>query len=300
VTWPALYSAGASRVAHDQKGRFTALLTLATGCALVVGLGGGGLVNHFVSFNLAMLLPIGAVGVAFTLALLTPLSAGEAAIRAEPEIPSPGKIRAIIGSPQRTVFALLVLSEAAALGALTAAFRSYGRDVLDVSLARQALMLAPAALLGGLLVMPGGAIADRVGPRRVMAPGFAATGVCLLLLSRWTDPAFVVATAAVAGAGFGLAVPTIASTMMTLAGPSNTRGGIIGWFMTMDGIGHAAGPAAAGVLLGVSGAPAVMIAAGVLFLFVAYIATMSRLAERSELEMMAVPAHPDAAVGGRT
>jgi hypothetical protein len=54
------------------------------------------------------------------------------------------------------------------------------------------------------------------------------------------------------------------------------------------------------VLLGVSGAPAVMIAAGVLFLFVAYIATMSRLAERSELEMMAVPAHPDAAVGGRT
>ena len=228
------------------------------------------------------------------------MSPSEAAIRAEPEIPAPGQIRAIIGSPQRTLFAALVLSEAAALGALTAAFRSYGRDVLDVSLAQQALMLAPAALLGGLLVMPGGALADRLGPRRVMAPGFAATGVCLLLLSRWTDPAFVVATAAVAGAGFGLAVPTIASTMMALAGPSKTRGGIIGWFMTMDGLGHAAGPAAAGVLLGVSGAPAVMIAAGMLFLFVAYIALTSRLGERAEAEIMAVPAHPDAAVGGPT
>ncbi len=299
VTWPALYSAGASRVASDQRGRFTALLTLATGGALVAGLGGGGFLNHVASFNAAMIAPIGAVGTAFVLALLTPLSANEAATRSEAEIPALGEVRSIISSPRRTAFALLVLSEAAALGALTAAFRSYGRDVLDVSLARQALMLAPAALLGGLLVVPGGAIADRLGPRRVMAAGFGVTGVCLLLLSRWSDPAFVVATAALAGAGFGLAVPTIASTMMSLAGPSNTRGGIIGWFMTMDGLGHAAGPAAAGILLGLFGAPAVMIAAGVLFLFVTYGALSSRLGEHMDVEVVAVPAgRPDSVAGG--
>lgn len=301
VTWPALYSAGASRVAPDQKGRFTALLTLATGAALVVGLGGGGLLNSIASFNEAMAFPIGAVGTALALALLTPLSRSEANTRAEPEIPAPGQIRTIITSPQRTVFALMVLSEAAALGALTAAFRSYGRDVLDVSLARQALLLAPAAVLGGLMVVPGGALADRFGARRVMAPGFGATGICLLLLSRWSDPAFVVAAAAVAGAGFGLAQPTIASTMMVLAGPSNTRGGIIGWFMTMDGFGHAAGPAAAGVLLGLLGAPAVMIAAGAMFLVVAYLALTSRLGESAGFEVPAPPAAcPDARVGGRT
>ena len=304
VTWPAVYSAGASRVAADEKGRFTALLTLATGCALVAGLGGGGVLDHFVPFDVAMAFPIGAVAIALTLALLTPLSASEAATRSERELPAPREVRTIISSPQRAVFSLMILSEAAALGALTAAFRSYGRDVLDVSLARQALMLAPAAVAGGLMVVPGGALADRIGVRRVMAPGFAATGVCLLLLSRFSDPAFVVAAAAVAGAGFGLAQPTIAATMMALSGPSKTRGGIIGWFMTMDGLGHAAGPASAGVLLGVLGAPAVMIGAGALFLFVAYVAITSRLGETSSAELahaVAAPAaQPDSIAGGQT
>jgi MFS family permease len=258
------------------------------------------MINSIASFNVAMMAPIAAVGLAFALALLTPLAAAEAS-RAEPEIPPPGQFRSIVSSPQRAAFALLVLSEAAALGALTAAFRSYGRDVLDVSLARQALLLAPAAVCGGLLVVPGGALADRFGPRRIMAPGFAATGVCLLLLSRWSDPAFVVTIAAAAGAGFGLAVPAIASTMMMLAGPISTRGGIIGWFMTMDGFGHAVGPAAAGVLLGVFGAPAVMIVAGALFLCVAYIALTSRFGEGAAVEVAAVPAvGPDSIVGGRT
>ncbi len=304
VTWPAVYSAGASRVAADEKGRFTALLTLATGCALVAGLGGGGVLNHFVPFDAAMAFPIGAVSIALTLALLTPLSASEAATRCERELPAPREVRAIISSPRRAVFSLIVLCEAAALGALTAAFRSYGRDVLDVSLARQALMLAPAAVAGGLMVVPGGALADRIGVRRVMAPGFAATGVCLLLLSRFSDPAFVVGAAAVAGAGFGLAQPTIAATMMALSGPSKTRGGIIGWFMTMDGLGHAAGPASAGVLLGVLGAPAVMIGAGALFLFVAYIAITSRLGETAAAELAhavtAPAAQPDSIAGGQT
>lgn len=284
VTWPALYSAGASRIAADEKGRFTALLTLATGCALITGMGGGGALNRFASFDVAMAFPIGALIIALALALLTPLSAGEAATRAERELPAPGEVRAIIGSPQRAAFALIVLAESAALVALAATFRAYGRDVLGVSLPRQALMMAPAAVAGGLMVVPGGALADRIGVRRVMAPGFAATGICLLLLSRWSDPVFVVVAAALAGAGFGMAQPTIAATMMALSGPSKTRGGIIGWFMTMEGIGQTAGPASAGVALGVLGAPAVMIGAGALFLVVACLALTSRLGENHESE----------------
>jgi MFS family permease len=282
VTWPALYSAGASRIAADEKGRFTALLTLATGCALITGMGGGGALNHFASFDVAMAFPIGAVIIALALALLTPLSAGEAATRAERELPAPGEVRAIIGSPQRAAFALIVLAESAALVALAATFRAYGRDVLGVSLPRQALMMAPAAVAGGLMVVPGGALADRIGVRRVMAPGFAATGICLLLLSRFSDPVFVVVAAALAGAGFGMAQPTIAATMMALSGPSKTRGGIIGWFMKMEEIGQTAGPASAGVALGVLGAPAVMIGAGALFLVVACLALTSRLGENHE------------------
>ena len=134
-----------------------------------------------------------------------------------------------------------------------------------------------------------------------MIPGFALTGLCLLLLARWSDPMVVAVTAAVAGLGFGLAVPAIASTMMSLAGSTGSRGGVIGWVMTMDGIGHSAGPAAAGVLLALWGAESVLLAAGVLFLAAAYIVATSRVGER-ETQLLALDALPIAAgpiAGGR-
>ena len=300
VTWPAVYSAGAARVGASHKGRFTALLTLSTGAALIVGLGGGGVLEYFVSFDVAMVAPVVAISVAFALALLMMLAVRETPLTAAHEIPTPGRFRAIISSRDRASFALLVLAESAALGALTAAFRAYGRDVLDVSLTRQAVLLAPAALLGGALVVPGGAIADRVGARRVMTAGFATTGVCLLVLSHWGDAALVAVVAAVAGGAFGLAAPSVAATMMSLAGPEGSRGGVIGWFMTMDGVGHAAGPAAAGLMLGVSGASAVLLTAGTLFLFVAYIALTSRLGEGAAEITPARAGAPTSLIGGQS
>jgi MFS family permease len=299
LTWPAVYAAGDATFAAGEKGRFTALLTLATGGALVVGLGGGTALNNYASFNTAMLAPITSAGLALVLTLFVG-ARGALAIEHN-EMPRFGDLRALLTHPQRAAFAMLVLCEAAALGALTSAFRAYGRDVLDVSLARQAMYLLPAAVIGGLIVVPGGALADRLGARRVMVPGFAVTGIALMLLARWSDPAFVMAAAGAAGAGFGLAVPAIASTMMTLAGSTGRRGGAIGWFMTMDGIGHAAGPAAAGVLLAVADARAVLVMTGVLFLGVAYVALASRLGEgmREVTPVEGTGARVEPATGGQ-
>jgi len=303
VTWPALYSAGDQRFALGEKGRFTALLTLATGGALAVGIGGGTVLNSVASFNIAMIAPVAAVSIAFLLALLL---STRGALLADPDgfsLPAFSEMRSILSHPQRAAFTALVLVEAGALGGLTAIFRAYGRDVLGVSLAHQGLLLIPTAIVGALVVIPGGVIADRLGPKRVMVPGFALTGLCLMLLARWSDTTFVMATAAVAGLGFGLAVPAIASTMMSLAGGTGSRGGVIGWFMTMDGIGHAAGPAAAGVLLATLGAESVLLAAGALFLAAAVIVVSSSIGEEEEarivlVEALAVVAEP--AVGGRT
>ena len=302
VTWPALYSAGDARFAHGEKGRFTALLTLATGGALAVGIGGGTFLNSIVSFNVAMIAPVSAVALAFVLALLMPL---RGATLGKPDgfsLPTPREMRAILVHPQRSAFTALVLAEAAALGGLTAIFRAYGRDVLHVSLAHQGLLLIPAAIAGALVVLPGGAIADRFGAKWVMVPGFAVTGVCLVLLARWSDTTFVAVTAAVAGLGFGLAVPAIASTMMSLSGSTSSRGGVIGWFMTIDGIGHAAGPAAAGILLAVLGAESVLIAAGALFVVAALIAVSSRIGEEGSNVVLAdaPPKVAESAWGGRT
>lgn len=289
VTWPAVYTAGAARVDPGERGRFTALLTLSTAVALGVGLGGGGALNYFVSFDVAMIAPVAAVAASFGLALLAPSRIAVAASET-PARPTPGQFRAIVSSRERASFAALILAEASAVGALTAVFRAYGRDVLDVSLVRQAALLAPGALLGGALVIPGGTIADRIGARRVMVAGFATTGIGLLLLSRWGDPSFVLPVATVTGGGFGLAMPSIAATMLHLAGPEGSRGGVIGWFMTMDGLGYAVGPAAAGVLLAASGASSVLVFVGVLFVVVACIALTSRMGDSARTAAVGVPA----------
>ncbi|MDP9237992.1 MAG: MFS transporter [Chloroflexota bacterium] len=298
VTWPAVYASADGRFAAGQKGRFTALLTLASGAALLVALGGGNAVYSFVPFNIAMLAPIGAVSMALVLAvgvaLRTP--AHEAEMRRE--LPTPGEFGGVLRHPQRAMFAAIVLTEAAALGALTATYRAYGRDVLHASLTHQNALIIPAVIIGGLAVIPGGVIADRIGTRRVLVPGFAITGVCLMLLARWSDPLFVIFVAGVAGAGFGLAVPSIAATMMSLAGSAHSRGGVIGWFMTMDGIGHAIGPAMAGVLLATLGAQAVLLASGGLFIAAAYLALASRVGERERQELFVVGTQVESLIGG--
>jgi MFS family permease len=300
ITWPAIYSAGSARVPEGQKGRFTSLLTLATGGALIAGLGGGGVLNARVSFDAAMAWPVAAVAAAFVLGLALLPGMGATVEAASRALPAPGHFRAIITSRERASFAVLVLAEAAAVGGLTAVFRAYGRDVLGVSLYRQALLLLPAAVAGGALVVPGGAIADRIGARRVMTVGFAATGGCLIALARCSDTAQVLPIAAVAGGGFGLAMPGIAATMMRLAGPDGSRGGVIGWFMTVDGLGHAAGPAAAGVILAAFGASAVLMSAGALFLVVAYVALASRLSDDTRAVIESVPAGSATLIGGRS
>lgn len=275
ITWPAVYSAGAARFDENEKGRFTALLTLATGGALLVGLGGGAFLNAAATFNVAMAAPIAAVGAACLVATFARVPAREEVTDDSQKevLPALRRLRDVVRSPQRLGFATLVLTEGAALGALAAMFRAYGRDVLHVSLTHEAILLAPAAVLGAGCVTLGGSITDRAGGRWVLAPGFAIAGGAVLLLSNWTHPVFVVFIAALGGAGFGAAVPSISATMMALAGPASTRGGVIGWFMMSDGIGHAAGPAVAGVLLAMFGASGVMLFASALFFLAALIAT---------------------------
>jgi hypothetical protein len=72
--------------------------------------------------------------------------------------------------------------------------------------------------------------------------------------------------------------------------------------MTMDGIGHSAGPAAAGLLLALLGVQSVLLAAGALFFAATYIVLTSRLGEHdmSVVPAGALPAAHESAFGGRT
>jgi MFS family permease len=278
LTWPPLYSLAAVRFPEDERARFTAALTLATGLALLAGLGGGGLIDDYLSFDAAMMLAIGSAALAFGIACTMRLEKAE--LRDEDRhrrhTASLRELPNVVRSMPRIIFAVAVLAESAAIGGLAATFRAYGRDIVRVSLTREVLLLTPAAVLGCACVTLGGAAADRYSRRLLLLVGFAVSGVSLLSLSEWSALPFVAIAAAVGGAGFGLAVPSIGASMMALAGASETRGGVIGWFMSADGLGQFVGPAVAGVLIASLGPPSALRFVGLLFLAVAVITGASR------------------------
>lgn len=225
--------------------------------------------NEFWSFDAAMMVAIGSAAVAFLIALTMIVDDQEVRDGERQDVASLRELPNVIRSLPRMAFSIAVFAESCGLGALAASFRAYGRDIIRVSLGREVLLLAPAALLGTTSVGIGGAAADRLSRRVLLIAGFAVSGVSLVLLSEWTNLTFIAIAAAVAAVGFGLAVPSIGASMMALAGPARTRGGVIGWFMSADGLGQSVGPAAAGALVGAAGTESALLMVGLLFLAVA-------------------------------
>ncbi len=248
LVWPAVYSAGSAAFPVDERARFSSLMTLTSALSLVLGLGVGTFLVWLVPFDVAMAMPIALLvtAVVFAATLDFAEHPPEKKRSGRPPLVEIGKL---LGAEGRLLFTALEIALASSIGIVIATFRAYGRQLLNVSLYHQALLLAPAAIAGILFVGIGGGAADRLGPKRVLAPGFVASGVCMALLVHWTTPAVVVVLAFAAAVGFGLSSPSVGALMLGLSADSNRPGGIIGWFMTADGLGRAVGPAVAGLLL---------------------------------------------------
>ena len=101
-----------------------------------------------------------------------------------------------------------------------------------------------------------GALGDRLGHRRVLLPGLAAFGLCSAGAALAPDPAVLVAARVGQGVG-GAAVLALTLAVLTDAYPPGRRGHAIGWWAAVGGLGFGAGPVLGGLLLSVSGWPAV-------------------------------------------
>ncbi|WP_422630041.1 MFS transporter, partial [Rhodococcus sp. (in: high G+C Gram-positive bacteria)] len=98
------------------------------------------------------------------------------------------------------------------------------------------------------LVLPAGAVGDRYGRRVVLVVGlvvFAAASALPLLLS---DPAWLIATRALAGAGAALVMPSTLSILTAGFAPAH-RGRAVGIWAGVAGSGAILGILGAGVLL---------------------------------------------------
>jgi MFS family permease len=141
------------------------------------------------------------------------------------------------------------------------------------------LLLAPAAVLGAGAVVAGGVLADRLGRAPLLAFGFLIAGVAIWFLSSITNSGAVILLAAAGGIGYGLALPSVAATVMDLSHAVG-RGTLLAWFMAIEGLGHAAGPALGAWVNGIEGTAAVLRVSAVLFAGVAPAAVMLLISMR--------------------
>jgi MFS family permease len=278
VLWPAVYALASGAFDAAERARFTSAMMLTTGLALMMALGLGFVLPPSFPYAAAAALALAIIVVAVAFAAG---SRAEETQRAGPQHALPtGTLSTVmkdILQPQRLAFGLIVLLQATAVGALLAIFRSYGRDFLSVSLREEALILAPAALLAAGAVAAGGALGDRFGRSRLLAAGYLVAAPALLILSSVTTPGVVVPAAAMGGVGLGLALPSITATSMDLSHTAG-QGTLLSWFMALEGLGHAAGPALGGLMNSAGGTEAVLRLVGVLFAVMAATAVALSLA----------------------
>jgi len=263
VLWPAVYSLASGAFDATERARLTSAMMLTTGLALAMGLGLGFALPPGFPYAAAAGLGLAIIVVAFVFAVGSRSEETQGAGQDFPTGTLTTTIKDIL-QPQRLAYSLIVLLQATAVGALLAIFRSYGRDLLGVSLRGEALILAPAALVAAGAVAVGGVLADRFGRSRLLIVGYLIATPALLVLSGVTTSAVVVLAAAAAGAGLGLALPSIAATSMDLSHTTG-QGTLLSWFMALEGLGHAAGPALGGLVNSAGDTQAVLRLVGVLF-----------------------------------
>lgn len=270
VVWPAIYVLAAAEFPAEERARLTSGMTLTTGMALALGLGLGFVLPTSFPYTAATALSLiaavpAAIG-ARRFASIRPQAAEAPAARV-----SAGQIVRAVLNPQRLGFSLVVLLQTVTLGALLAVFRSYGRDVIGVSFREELLLLVPAGVVGAGAVVVGGALSDRVGRIPLIGTGFLIASLSVWSLSTVSAPIPVLALAALVALGLGLAMPSTGAMQLDLSRAAGA-GTLLGWFLTMEGLGHAIGPAAGAWLSGTAGTTPVLWLAGGLFAAISVIA----------------------------
>lgn len=253
VLWPAIYALAISSFAADERARLTSAMTLTTGLALMAGIGLGLVLPSTFPFLGATAIALAAAVLAFGAA--APLRRGAPAHEHGGEPHLSASIREIVRTaihPRRLAFAAVVGLQSSAVGALLAVFAAYGRDVLHVSFRQELIYLVPAAAIGAGGVVAGGVVGDRIGRLLPLAAGFFLAGAAIWVLAGVTAANAVVALAIAGGFGYGLALPSIGALNMDLSRGAG-RGTLLAWFMTVEGLGHAVGPAVAGAWLKLGG-----------------------------------------------
>ncbi|MFE3850826.1 MFS transporter [Streptomyces griseorubiginosus] len=112
-----------------------------------------------------------------------------------------------------------------------------------------ALTLTSLSWIGaGIGLVPGGLLADRLGPRRVVAGVFLAGGVGLLVISRGPADWLLYVSLLVSGLGL-LGVQAIVNVFLVDRMPPELRTSAVGWALSVGRLGAITGPSLGGRIL---------------------------------------------------
>jgi predicted MFS family arabinose efflux permease len=240
VVWPAVF-ARASRFPTETRAQISAAMTVTSGAGMASALALGWLLPEDLSFSFAIAGTLALVAFALVLA----------AFAAEPPDPEDDEapktsipvlgLRDVFASPPLLRLGFVTVMQAAAIGAMMSIFRAIGRDLLDVSLREQmVLFVAPAAGFAAGVVIAG-MLGSVVGRRNLLAVAFAIGCVSFVALPAVDGLVAAVALLTTGCLGIGMALPTTTATGFDLA--RETPGVAFGFLLSLEGLGHALGPA---------------------------------------------------------
>jgi predicted MFS family arabinose efflux permease len=251
VVWPAVF-ARASRFPSDMRAQISAAMTVTSGVGMAAALALGWLLPEDLSFGIAVAGTLALVSVALVLA----------AFAGEPPDPEDGAatvstavavlgLRDVFATPTLLRLGLVVVLQSASVGAMMSIFRALGRDLLDISLREQmVLFVAPAAGFATGVVLAG-LLGSHAGRRSLLAVAFGTACVSFLALTASGSLALSVTLLTTGCLGLGMALPTTTATGLDMA--RETPGVTFGFLLTLEGLGHALGPAGGAVFGNVEG-----------------------------------------------
>lgn len=126
-------------------------------------------------------------------------------------------------------------------------------------------------LTAGLLSIPSGLLADRIGRKVPIIAGMAATAASSLLVTQCQQPGQMVAAYILFGAGLAALAPGMLSLVADVM-PVDRLGQAYGWYTTAIYIAMTLGPASGGFLAKVLGLREVFLVSGILLVVVALVA----------------------------
>jgi len=177
-----------------------------------------------------------------------------------------------------TVAGAVVFTHFLAVNATIVAFSPFALDLLDLTLLKLSVLLAPAAVAGGLAMLVAGR-RSRQGQRlRETSPLYALGAIALLLTTFTSHWAWFSLGMTAVGAAMGGTTPLLNSSRIDLSTAAPATGRVLGRLLLAEGLGSVAGPIAIGLVISVGDIRAGAFAAGIAF---ATLAALSAVAART-------------------